>query len=135
MASAKQLAALKKGRATRLRNLRAKKKAEKPKKKPVKKTAAKKKPAVKKVVRKYTRKAAPRKTAPKKRANKESVIKHILVVVRAGKAVGYWTGKGWDDQKSKAHAYATTGAAETAWKKASKLVPAGYSGRVDPVKK
>ena len=84
MATAKQLAALKKARAARKRNL-----------------AKKKKPVAK-------RKTVKRKSNPKKRVVKKPRVGHLMALVNSQKKVkAYWTGKSWDTSKGAAKWYST----------------------------
>lgn len=91
MATAKQLAALKKARAARKRNL-----------------AKKKKPVAK---RKTTTRKTTRKANPKKRVVKKPRVGHLMALVNSQKKVkAYWTGRSWDTAKSEAKWYSTVAA-------------------------
>ena len=103
MATAKQLAALKKARAARKRNL-AKKNA--PKKRVAKKNAAPKKRTAKKA-------------APKKRVSKNGYV--LVLVDSKGKNLAYWTGGKWDTSKLSSKWYASQNGLQTAANGAKKV--------------
>lgn len=108
MATGKQLAALKKARAARAKNLAKKKPA---RKSSATKTVVKKKPTRRTAV---TKRKAPRKTG------------YLLAATKAGKPIGYWDGSEFWSQKAKGKRYTNLATVKRAADAAKKKISSDY---------